>query len=86
MSVLTWLGAIGAALTAVGMIYVHVRRFVRFLAKVGRGIVVLATLPAAVQELSAAMRELADQTRIRLDSHDAELTRLALFHPKEITP
>lgn len=83
---LTWLGAIAAGLTALGVIYVHLRRFGRFLARAGRGLAELAKLPAAVTELSSAMRELADQTRTRLDSHDAELARLATFHPKEITP
>lgn len=82
MSLLLWVAAIAAALTSAGVIVRYLVRFGRWAAKVGRGVVELATLPAAVAQLADAMRELGATTQTRLDDHERELARLATIHPR----
>ncbi|NUP79749.1 MAG: hypothetical protein HOV96_19610 [Nonomuraea sp.] len=82
MTVLGWVAAIATGLTSAGLIVRYLVRFGRWAAKVGRGVVELATLPAAVAELAGAMRSLGETTQTRLDDHERELARLATFHPR----
>lgn len=82
MSVLAWVAAVATALTSAVVIVRYLVRFGKWAANVGRGVVELANLPAAVAELAGALRLLGDTTQSRLDEHERELARLATFHPR----
>jgi hypothetical protein len=82
VSVLAWVAAIATGLTSTVLIVRYLVRFGRWAARVGRGVVELANLPAAVAALAEAISELGATTQTRLDDHERELARLATFHPR----
>lgn len=76
-----WLALVAGGLVSVWTIGHYLRRFARWIVRVGLALSELAKLPAAVHQLSDALHELATNTTSRLDAHERELARLATFHP-----